>query len=206
MANIYGGQSSWLDEAEGSKKGVWGSKKNKDTSMVTQGLLSDADLKARLKGLTSEQKQVVLKEQELYRARAKIRRQERFKEFVKQSGFRDRPQGRGKITATFQFALAVTEMLTVYEKERLVKTLQEGGELSGKVKRPPYTREEEETILRMAAEGRRDKEIAQQINRPIPSVTRKRKELQTRDPEAKPVSRSPSAPTVPSPASAVASA
>ena len=74
------------------------------------------------------------------------------------------------------------------------------------MKRPPYTREEEETILRMAAEGRRDKEIAQQINRPIPSVTRKRKELQARDPEAKPVSRSPSAPTVPSPASAVASA
>ena len=174
--------------------------------MVTQGLLSDADLKARLKGLTSEQKQVVLKEQELYRARAKIRRQERFKEFVKQSGFRDRPQGRGKISATFQFALAVTEMLTVYEKERLVKTLQEGGELSGKVKRPPYTREEEEAILRMAAEGRRDKEIAQQINRPIPSVTRKRKELTGPRPEAKPVSRSPSAPTVPSPASAVASA
>ena len=204
MANIYGGQSSWLDEAEGSKKGVWGSKKNKDTSMVTQGLLSDADLKARLKGLTSEQKQVVLKEQELYRARAKIRRQERFKEFVKQSGFRSP----SRTTRSHRLSNLHWPLLKCSPsmKRTFVKTLQEGGELSGKVKRPPYTREEEETILQMAAEGRRDKEIAQQINRPIPSVTRKRKELQTRDPEAKPVSRSPSAPTVPSPASAVASA
>jgi len=202
MANIYGGQSSWLEESEKSKKGGWGSKKNKDTSMVTQGLLSDTELKARLKGLNAEQKQVVLKEQELYRARAKIRRQERFREFVKQSGFRDRPQGRGKISATFQFALAMTEMLTTYEKERLVKVLQEGGELAGKVKRPPYTREDEATILRMAAEGRRDKEIAQAINRPLPSVTRKRKELQSRQPEPEPTS----APVAPTPAVAVASA
>ena len=73
--------------------------------MLTQGLLSDADLKARLKGLTSEQKQVVLKEQELYRARAKIRRQERFKEFVKQSGFRDRPQGRGQDHSDFPICI-----------------------------------------------------------------------------------------------------
>ena len=29
MANIYGGQSSWLDEAEGPKKGVWALKKIK---------------------------------------------------------------------------------------------------------------------------------------------------------------------------------
>ena len=142
--------------------------------MVTQGLLSDADLKARLKGTHFRAKASCQQERRLYRARAKIRRQERFKEFVKQSGFRDRRQGRGKISSTFQFALAVTEMLTVYEKERLVKTLQEGGELSGKVKRPPYTREEEETILQMAAEGRRDKEIAQQINRPIPSTLAQR--------------------------------
>ena len=89
----------------------------------------------------------------------------------------------------------------------MVKTLQGWGTIWEGGKRPPYTREEEETILQMAAEGRRDKEIAQQINRPIPSVTRKRKELQTRDPEPNLSPDLPPAPTVPSPtASAVASA
>lgn len=205
MANIYGGQSSWLDNAESTKKSGWGSKKNnKESSMVTQGLLTEADLQARLKGLTMEQKQVVLKEQELYRARAKIRKQEKFREFVKQSGFKDRPKGRGKISATFQFTLAVTEMLTAYEKERLVKVLQEGGELAGKVKRPPYTAEDEATILRMASEGRRDKEIAQAINRPLPSVTRKRKELQAREPA--PATSTVPVSVVPTPATAVAGA
>ena len=95
-------------------------------------------------------------------------------------------------------------MLTAYEKERLVKVLQEGGELAGKVKRPPYTAEDEATILRMASEGRRDKEIAQAINRPLPSVTRKRKELQAREPA--PATSTVPVSVVPTPATAVAGA
>ena len=67
--------------------------------MVTQGLLSDADLKARLKGLTSEQKQVVLKEQNYIEPVPKYAA--RTLRVCEQSGFRDRPQGRAKISSTF---------------------------------------------------------------------------------------------------------
>ena len=45
--------------------------------MVTPGLLPESELKEHLKELTHEQRQVVLKEQELYRARVMIRRQSR---------------------------------------------------------------------------------------------------------------------------------
>ena len=128
MANIYGGESSWILDEEGKKgKGAWGSKKSKDSAMVTSGILSKSDLKERLKGLTTEQCQVVLKEQELYWARAKIRRQEQFKEFVRLSGFRDRPRGRGKISANFQFTVAMLDLLTTHEQDRLARYLQEGG-------------------------------------------------------------------------------
>lgn len=185
MANIYGGESSWILDEEGKKgKGGWGSKKSKDSAMVTSGILSKSDLKERLKGLTTEQCQVVLKEQELYWARAKIRRQEQFKEFVRLSGFRDRPRGRGKISANFQFTVAMLDLLTTHEQDRLARYLQEGGSRKQKIKRPKYTSEDETIILRMAAEGRRDKEIAETISRPLPSVTRKRKELQARKAES----------------------
>jgi hypothetical protein len=179
MANIYGGESSWLwDEAGKKGKSGWGSKKSKDSDMVTPGLLPESELKEHLKELTHEQRQVVLKEQELYRARVMIRRQERLKEFVKSSGFKDQPKGRGRISATLQFVVAMLDLLSTYERDRLAVILEDGGASDKKVRRPRYMPEDEATILRMAAEGHRDKEIARAIQRPLPSVSRKRKELQ----------------------------
>lgn len=184
MANIYGGESSWLWD-EGSKKAKlnWGAKKNgplKELEMVTPGLLSDKELKERLKGLTPDQQKVVIQEQELYKARAKIRRQDKLRELIKSTGLKDVQKGKTTITGAYQLSEALLELLAIQEKERLVEHIQaELGLLElQRVKRPKYTREDEETILQMAAEGRRDREIADAIKRPLPSVTRKRKELQ----------------------------
>ena len=183
MANIYGGESSWLWD-EGNKKGKlnWGAKKGpgKELEMVTPGILTDKELKERLKGLTPQQQEVVIQEQELYKARAKIRRQEKLRELVKSTGLKDVQKGKSKITAIYQLSEALLDLLEPSEKERLLEHIQtELGILELKrIKRPKYTREDEETILRMASEGRRDREIADVIKRPLPSVTRKRKELQ----------------------------
>ena len=183
MANIYGGESSWLWEEAGKSKLNWSNKKGKGLDMVTPGLLTDQELKEKLKGLSPDQRQVVLQEQELYKARAKIRRQERLRELVKSTGLKDFQRGRGKITAAYQLAVALLDLLTETEKQRLDQYIQEEiGILElKKVKRPKYTKEDEETILSMAAKGCRDREIADKINRPLPSVTRKRKELQAND-------------------------
>jgi hypothetical protein len=180
MANIYGGESSWLWEEAGKSKLNWSNKKGKGLDMVTPGLLTDQELKDRLKGLSPDQRGVILQEQELYKARAKIRRQERLRDLVKSTGLKDIHRGRGKITAAYQMAIALLDLLTEAEKQRLDQYIQEemGMVEFKKVKRPKYTKDDEETILRMAAEGCRDREIADEIKRPLPSVTRKRKELQ----------------------------
>ncbi len=179
MANIFGGQSSWLwDDAGKKSKKAGGGVKTNDMEMLTPGLLKGKELKARLKGLSHEERQVILQEQELYRARGRIRRQDRLKEFVKMSGFKDLPRGRGRISATYQFVQALLDLLNKHELNRLASFLAHGGVSQQTVKRPKYTKEDKSTILRMAAEGRRDREIADAINRPLPSVTRKRKQLQ----------------------------
>ena len=180
MANIYGGESSWLWEEAGKSKLNWSNKKGKGLDMVTPGLLTDQELKDRLKGLSPDQRGVILQEQELYKARAKIRRQERLRDLVKSTGLKDIHRGRGKITAAYQMSVALLDLLTETEKQRLDQYIQEEMGLVEfkKVKRPKYTKEDEQTILRMAAEGCRDREIADEIQRPLPSVTRKRKELQ----------------------------
>ena len=59
--------------------------------MVTQGLLSDADLKARLKGLTSEQKQVVLKDRNYIPVRGSLSAGQ-LKDLQKQSEFETPPR------------------------------------------------------------------------------------------------------------------
>jgi len=148
--------------------------------MVTPGLLSEQELKERLKGLTPDQQEVVRQEQQLYKARAKIRRQEQLRDLIKATGLKDIPRGKGKITAAYQLSVALLDLLVPLEKEHLVEHIQqELGLLElKKIKRPKYTPEDEETILRMAAEGYKDREIADTIQRPLPSVTRKRKELQ----------------------------
>jgi len=184
MANIYGGESSWLwDDAGKKPKLNWGNnkkEKGKELDMVTPGLLSEQELKERLKGLTPDQQEVVRQEQQLYKARAKIRRQEQLRDLIKATGLKDIPRGKGKITAAYQLSVALLDLLVPLEKEHLVEHIQqELGLLElKKIKRPKYTPEDEETILRMAAEGYKDREIADTIQRPLPSVTRKRKELQ----------------------------
>ena len=94
------------------------------------------------------------------------------------SGFKDLPRGRGRISAAYQFVQALLDLLNKHELDRLASFLAQGGANQQTVKRPKYSKEDNATILRMAAEGRRDREIADVINRPLPSVTRKRKELQ----------------------------
>ena len=183
MANIYGGESSWLRDEGGKKAKLnWGAKKGpgKELEMVTPGLLSDKELKERLKGLTPEQQQVIIQEQELYKARAKIKRQEKLRDLIKATGFKDVHKGKSKVTAVFQLSQALLDLMVPAEKERLAEQIQaELGLLElKKIKRPKYSEEDEQTIIRMAAEGRRDREIADAIRRPLPSVTRKRKELQ----------------------------
>lgn len=184
MANIYGGESSWLWDDAGKKTKInWGNSKKdkgKELNMVTPGLLSEKELKEHLKGLSPDQQEVVLQEQQLYKARAKIRRQDQLRELIKATGLKDIPRGKGKITAAYQLSVALLDLLVPLEKERLVEHIQqELGLLElKKIKRPKYTADDEATIIRMAAEGYKDREIADEIQRPLPSVTRKRKELQ----------------------------